>query len=201
MKKAIVIAALAAALCLLSGCDFFRVLAGRPTSREIVAKRVRIGQELAAGRRPADAPAEIPADTLAGETVLPAADSAETVLPEPEVVPAAPTPTPAPAAAQTAPAGSAAKTLSARNLMAAGGSALPHRYYLMIGAFGQPANAERQAGRAEKAGYPATLIPFRNGMTAVGVSPCDDLNAAWAALEKLRGEPFCPKDVWILNND
>ena len=43
MRKAIFIAALAATVCLLGGCDFFRVLAGRPTSREIENKRKLIG--------------------------------------------------------------------------------------------------------------------------------------------------------------
>ena len=42
MRKAIIIAAFAITVCLLGGCDFFRVLAGRPTSREIEAKRAFI---------------------------------------------------------------------------------------------------------------------------------------------------------------
>lgn len=192
MRKAIVMAALAAALCLLSGCDFFRVLAGRPTSKEIVAKRVRIGQELAANRRQPDslelARQRQTVDSLAG---LAAAQ------------PAAQAPASASAPASAAPSQPArsGKTLSARNLAAAGGPALTHRYYLMIGAFGQPENARRQAERAEKAGYPATLIPFKSGVTAVGVAPTDDLNQAWAMLDRLRAESFCPKDAWILDNE
>ena len=41
MKKILAISALAA-LCLLTGCDFFRTLAGRPTSADIAAKRALI---------------------------------------------------------------------------------------------------------------------------------------------------------------
>ena len=43
MKKAKIIVAFAVGVCLLCGCDFFRVLAGRPTSREIETKRKLIG--------------------------------------------------------------------------------------------------------------------------------------------------------------
>ena len=47
MRKAIVIAALAASVCLLGGCDFIRTLAGRPTSHELAAKREMIEQQAA----------------------------------------------------------------------------------------------------------------------------------------------------------
>lgn len=207
MRKAIVIAALAAALCLLGGCDFFRVLAGRPTSREIVAKRVRIGQELASNRRQSDdrEQPQQPVDSLSAEDTLRQEDAAR-----PQTGPqAAPQPAPAPvqevreeaapaAAPRETPSG---KTVSVRTLSAVDPGVLTHHYYLMIGAFGQQENAEKQAMRAEKAGYPALLIPFKNGVTAVGVCPTDDLNAAWAMLDKLRKESFCPADAWILNNE
>ena len=54
MRKAIVIAALAASVCLLGGCDFIRTLAGRPTSKDIDAKRMAIEQEAAAVRHRKD---------------------------------------------------------------------------------------------------------------------------------------------------
>ena len=44
MKKILVITALAVSVCLLGGCDFFRQLAGRPTSKDIRAKQERIEQ-------------------------------------------------------------------------------------------------------------------------------------------------------------
>ena len=39
MRKARIIVAFALSASLLHGCDFFRILAGRPTSREIEEKR------------------------------------------------------------------------------------------------------------------------------------------------------------------
>ena len=46
-----------------------------------------------------------------------------------------------------------------------------------------------------------TLIPFRNGFTAVGCCPSDNLTEVYASLHKLREEEFCPADAWILNNE
>ena len=54
MKRLMAIAALAASICLLGGCDFFRQLAGRPTSRDIEAKRLRIEREAEAHQRRLD---------------------------------------------------------------------------------------------------------------------------------------------------
>ena len=44
MKKLTTVFAFALLLCLAGGCDFFRTLAGRPTSARIEAKRARIEQ-------------------------------------------------------------------------------------------------------------------------------------------------------------
>lgn len=190
-----IIAALGAAVCLLGGCDFFRVLAHRPTSREIEAKRVRIEQELARSRVRQDSLAlarqhvsdSLAADSLQRSEALRLAQQAyEDSLQR---------------ASQKLPAQYKARTIPSRSLSRTERGTLTHRYYLMIGAFSKRENAERQAARAEKAGYPATLINFQSGMTAVGVSPTDDLNVAWATLDRLRHESFCPQDAWILNNE
>ena len=42
MKKTLLVAALAAIVLLVSGCDMFRRMAGRPTSKDIAAKRAMI---------------------------------------------------------------------------------------------------------------------------------------------------------------
>lgn len=61
------IAALCLALPLLSGCDFFRTLAGRPTSADIQAKREYIAVKQAREKRHADSVAQAArrADSLA----------------------------------------------------------------------------------------------------------------------------------------
>lgn len=177
MRKALIIAALAVSVCLLGGCDFFRVLAGRPTSHEIEAKRKTI---LALDR-----------DTL---TQQPAADS---VLAVQESLPAT-EPETTPQTEQKAPAAGAPK-VSTRSSDTFTQSRPEYRYYVMIGTFGSRENAVRLASKAEAAGYQTALLPFKSGLTAVGVSPSNDLGTVCAALEKLRSEAFCPKDAWILN--
>lgn len=179
MKKAIVIAALAASVCLLGGCDFFRQLAGRPTSDEIAAKRVRLEQAEAAARQREDSLKAV--EALAREQRRQhIADSLALV--------------------DSLRRSTGHVVISAKRVNA-NGSQLPYRYYVMIGAFGSPDNANRQAAKAENAGYPATKIPFRNGFTAVGICPTNSLTDAYASLKKVSRLSFCPADAWIINNE
>ena len=172
MRKAVIIAALAVSVCLLGGCDFFRQLAGRPSSREIAEKRARIEQEAQVQQHRQDSVEAVQrqvADSLARE------DSLRNAV---------------------------GKTLlQTRSLPASGKQQLEYRYYLMIGSFASSANADRQAAKAAKAGYPATLIPFPGGVTAVGICPSNSLSAIYASMKNLRGEAFFPEDAWILNNE
>jgi len=170
MRKVIIIVTFAMSLCLLGGCDFFRQMAGRPTSRDIAAKRERIEREAEAHQRRLDSLKAVQKQISDSLATLDSLRNAKEAL------------------------------ISTRHLSSVGQD-LPYRYYVMIGAFGSPENADRQAARAEEAGYPATLIPFRNGFTAVGVSPSNSLTAVFASLKKIQGEPFCPQDAWILNNE
>ena len=171
MKKILVITALAATVCLLGGCDFFRQLAGRPTSRQIRAKQERIEQEARRHQQRLDSLKLVQkqiSDSLA--TLDSLRDAKESLI-------------------------------TTRQLTGGGKYDIPYRYYVMIGSFSSPDNATRQAARAQEAGYPATLIPFRNGFTAVGCCPSDNLTEVYASLRKLREEDFCPSDAWILNNE
>lgn len=179
MRKAIVIAAVAAYVCLLGGCDFIRTLAGRPVSHEIEAKREMIEQQAADVERKKDSLERVASqererirkwvtDSLALEDSL--RRSGDDVVKSSE-------------------------------RMGVSSAALTSRYYVMIGAFSSSANAARQAARAEKAGYNATVIPLKNGISAVGVCATNSLTEVCNALKKVRQEPFCPADAWILKND
>ena len=173
MRKAITIVAFIVTACLLSGCDFFRVLAGRPTSREIEEKRKAILLLDAA---------EPQADTvqLAEEPVVEQPAASET---KQEVK-------------QTTASGGI--RVSTRKAEIFNDPKPEYRYYVMIGTFGSRDNAVRLSGKAGEAGYPVTLLPFGNGMTTVAVCPTNDFGDVCAALEKLRKESFCPKDACIL---
>ena len=172
MKKISIIAAFAVVVCLLGGCDFFRQLAGRPTSKEIRAKQERIEQDAREHQQRLDSLKQVQQQISDSLSTLDSLRSANETL------------------------------ISTRQLASDGRKYdLPYRYYVMIGAFSNPANADGQAARARTAGYDATLIQFRNGYTAVGVSPSNSLTEVYASLKKLREESFCPPDAWILNNE
>ena len=78
---------------------------------------------------------------------------------------------------------------------------LDFRYYIVVGAFKDRANAENLLSEVREKGYSPVLINFRNGFNAIAISPSDDLHAVFHALKKVREEPFCPDDVWILVNE
>jgi hypothetical protein len=78
---------------------------------------------------------------------------------------------------------------------------LESRYYIIIGSYRHRGNAETLLKTAAAAGYSPALISFRNGLIAVGLCPVNNLQSALEALKKVRVEPFCPKDVWILLNE
>lgn len=80
-------------------------------------------------------------------------------------------------------------------------SELAHKYYVVIGAFRDSANAARMVAKVQQHGYEAYQLPFRNSYTAVGVCPSDTLEEVYAAVKKLQEQSFCPKEVWILHCD
>ena len=91
--------------------------------------------------------------------------------------------------------------LTTANIGGAAAASLKHRYYVVVGTFGDRQNAQGQAAKAEAAGYTAQLIPYRNAFTSVGVGGTDILAEAWATLGKVKEESFCPVDVWVLVNE
>ena len=78
---------------------------------------------------------------------------------------------------------------------------LGSRYHIVIGVFRERTNAQKLVSQAEAAGFSASLIDCNRGMIAVGVCPSDRIVQAQDDLNRLRAEPFCPKDSWILLNE
>ena len=155
----------------LSGCDFFRRLAGRPTSAEIELKREAILREQAAHQARLDSLRRIEkaaADSL--EMLDRIKESGELILPF-------------------------------STLRRAKASGLDKRYYIIAGAFSSSDNASWLAAKVQKAGYDVVKIPYGNGFTAVGVAGTDSLSGLWANLSRVKQEEFCPKDMWILVNE
>lgn len=166
------------ALSVLTGCDGFRRLAGRPTSADLARKRAILEQWEAYNRQAA-------ADSLR------LADLAEVARQE---------------AADSLAALDSLQQIDGKmlDLKAMGGissSGLDNRYYIIVGSFANSDNAEAYLRRIREAGYAGTLIPFRNGYTAVGVCPTDHLPTAISSLKTVRSESLFPADAWILSNN
>lgn len=172
MKKTAISALLVSAV-LICGCDFFRGLAGRPSSAEINEKRVLVD----AARADAAAREKARADSL-GAVEKAAADSLAAI------------------------ARLDALNVRLRFLSETGSVCgdLRPGYFIVVGSFKSEENAERMAERVSDAGYDAATLKFSNGMTAVTVEPRTKIADALDVYEKVRNEKFCPEDVWILRN-
>lgn len=173
---------------LVSGCDFFRVLAGRPTSDELAALVIAKGEEKAAAEAAARK-AETPAapDTLAfADTAVSARNPAEAQASVAAQTPAAPA-----AQSATAPAPAPEKPAPSRILSL--------KYYIVVGTFSSDENARKLISKAEANGFPAAVFPFR-GMSGVAVCGTDSREEIKASLVKVRGSGIFPKESWIFVN-
>lgn len=172
MRKSVILLMLAV-MTVVTGCDFFRVLAGRPTGKDIDARRVEIMKsEEAALQARLDsirrAEEKVVADSLAALDSL----AAQGVI------------------------------MTGASRLGGLGAGLPaHRYHIITGAFRDRANARKLADKAVAEGYEAELIECRTGIIAVGLCPSDRIAVTYDALQKLRHESFFPKDSWILLNE
>lgn len=159
----------------LSACtqvkDFLRRAAGRPTSEEIALKKARIEVEEAAHQARLDSLRSYQKALADSLELLDRIKASHTMM------------------------------MTASSVRGMSRNALSYRYYVVVGTFGTPSNSKAQASRASAAGYTATVIPFNNGFSAVGLDGTDRLQAAWERLQKIKTESFCPKDVWILINE
>ncbi len=162
---------LALAVTLLQGCDSFRRLAGRPTSADIAAKREIILKEEAEHQARMDSLRRVEKAK---------ADSLALIDKIKE---------------------SGEMFLSVSSLRRANSLKLDKRYYIVVGAFSNAANASWLASKIEGAGYSVQKVPYGNGFTAIGIAGTDTLAHLWDNLQKVKTESFCPKDVWILVND
>ena len=171
MKKSMILM-LMVALPLLTGCDFFRKLAGRPTSEDIENKRIAIMRAEEAAHQ-----ARLDSIRIEHQKVVDSLAMMDSIKQQ---------------------GGSILNPSSLGGLFA---TKLQARYYVIVGSFRSRANAESLLATASSLNYAPALITFRNGLIAVGVSPADNLTDAYASLKKVRQEKFCPSYVWILVNE
>lgn len=169
-KKFLTLAIMLQVMSIMTGCDFFRRLAGRPDSDQIeamaeaMAEVVRLEEEAHQARLDSlERVKKYMADSLA------ALDSLKME-----------------------------KVLSLSRLGGLRDTLSRHRYYIVLGSFSSKSNARKYADELGRKGYPGETIPFRNGLNAVGICGTDDPVQLRASLKEVRRQDFCPKEAWIL---
>lgn len=164
-----------------SSCDLFRSLAGRPTSAELksaIEKQQSSAQQM---QDITEEPAITTEQTAPEETIAVASTQAEKeeytmVKREGRMsVPLAYTHT--------------NSTLKATP---------EHSYYIIVGTYRQKPTLNKMIKDAHDAGYETFLLEYSNGLTSIGLMPCDNLGEAIDAYAKVSKEDFCPKDACIL---
>ena len=180
MRKRLILWTFAAAALLFSAasCDFVRQLAGRPTAAQV--EQIRLEREAAAeARRQArlDSLERVRrqrADSLAAldARLLDSLSHARGTILSP-----------------------------ARLGGLASGSQPEARYTIVVGAFRNLPYAQRKQQLCVEAGYPASVVRFRNGLHAVAACPSDTLHVVVASLRTLREQGICPSEGWILMNE
>ena len=181
MKKIFAAISLSVLVLSVSSCDLFRSLAGRPTSAEL--KSAIEQQQSSAQQMQAitEEPAITTEQTAPEETIAvasPQAKKEEYTMVKREgrmSVPLAYTHT--------------NSTLKATP---------EHSYYIIVGTYRQRPTLNKMIKDAHDAGYETFLLEYSNGLTSVGLMPCDNLGEAIDAYAKVSKEDFCPKDACIL---
>lgn len=177
MKKGFIVTLLATAT-LLSGCNLFRSLAGRPSSGELEAKKARIELARALEAARLDSLERARKDSL--ERVARAeADSV----------------------AATVALASLGIVKEASGIGTFRGLALPARYSVVAGAFSDPSNARKLAAKYTDAGFECVAFPCRGGFTAVLVAPSSRVASVYGSYLRIQELPFRTADAWILSND
>lgn len=164
-----------------TGCDFFRKLAGRPTSDQIAAM----------------------AEAIRLEESARIADSLRKALSEPQEDSAATTPAQATPAAQAASTPTASSPVTAATTPTAAAPAPAgdlKRFYVVMASFGNSANANKYASILEAKGYPATILK-RGSYQVVAVCGTDDEAAIKQSFDEIRRQDFCPQGVWIIDRN
>ena len=186
MKKSYILL-FAAVVLTVTGCDFFRKLAGRPTSDVIEVKR----QEMVADLEAKAAREKAVQDSL-DLVAKNEADSVEalTFLEENNIM-----------IYQASGLGGILRDGLVEDFEFYDGT----RYRVVVGSFKDQANADKMVENIWAAGEAIDLwahqIRMRNGMIAVAVRPTNRIQSIVGGIDDLRNCGVCPPDVWILKID
>jgi len=153
-----------------SGCDFFRSLAGRPTSAEIEIKRQMIARAEAAHQAMLDSVKAVEkqlADSLA------IVDSLQRMN---------------------------VSIISPSKLGGLKSTEIKKHYYIIVGSFMDRNNAQRQLSNMQKAGHEGEIMQFKNGYSAVAICGSESRVAVSDTMARLLSVGAIDKNSWILEN-
>lgn len=182
MKKIFAAISLSVLVLSVSSCDLFRSLAGRPTSAEL--KSVIEKQQNAT---------ETEKQTITEEPAI----TTEQTDPE-ETIAVASTQAEKEEYTMVKREGRMSVPLAYTHTNSTLKATPEHSYYIIVGTYRQKPTLNKMIKDAHDAGYETFLLEYSNGLTSVGLMPCDNLGEAIDAYAKVSKEDFCPKDACIL---
>lgn len=165
---------------LVTGCDFFRFVAGRPTSKDLIAKQERL--EKAKAEEDSAHQARLEEARRLEQAMADSLAKRESFL-------------------MDSLSRKKGTVMSTARLGGVSSTSLEAKYYIVVGAFRNRSYADRKMVKCLAAGFPATIVTFRSGMNAVALCPSDNLSDVLKAKKELKKSDVCPPDVWILVNE
>ena len=190
MKKIFAAISLSVLVLSVSSCDLFRSLAGRPTSAEL---KSAIERQQNAAETEKQTITEEPA-----ETTQQAAITAEEAAAPEETIAVASTQAEKEEYTMVKREGRMSVPLAYTHTNSTLKATPEHSYYIIVGTYRQKPTLNKMIKDAHDAGYETFLLEYSNGLTSVGLMPCDNLGEAIDAYAKVSKEDFCPKDACIL---
>lgn len=200
MKKIFAAISLSVLVLSVSSCDLFRSLAGRPTSAELksaIEKQQSSAQQM---QDITEEPAETTQQaTITKEPAITAEQAAikEQTAPE-ETIAVASTQAEKEEYTMVKREGRMSVPLAYTHTNSTLKATPEHSYYIIVGTYRQKPTLNKMIKDAHDAGYETFLLEYSNGLTSVGLMPCDNLGEAIDAYAKVSKEDFCPKDACIL---
>lgn len=200
MKKIFAAISLSVLVLSVSSCDLFRSLAGRPTSAELksaIEKQQSSAQQM---QDITEEPAETTQQaTITKEPAITAEQAAikEQTAPE-ETIAVASTQAEKEEYTMVKREGRMSIPLAYTHTNSTLKATPEHSYYIIVGTYRQKPTLNKMIKDAHDAGYETFLLEYSNGLTSVGLMPCDNLGEAIDAYAKVSKEDFCPKDACIL---
>lgn len=201
MKKIFAAISLSVLVLSVSSCDLFRSLAGRPTSAEL---KSAIEKQQNAAETKKQTITEEPAITAQQATITeePAGTAQQAAIKEQtapeETIAVASTQAEKEEYTMVKREGRMSVPLAYTHTNSTLKATPEHSYYIIVGTYRQKPTLNKMIKDAHDAGYETFLLEYSNGLTSVGLMPCDNLGEAIDAYAKVSKEDFCPKDACIL---